>query len=280
LKTYQRIFPLLFKTKNEIPDGLERHIRYPDDLTTVQARMYGVYHMKDPQVFYNKEDQWDLARELYIDHPQEVIPYYVIIRLPGLEKEEFINMIPFTPRGKSNMIAWMCVRIDGENYGKFLVYKLPKGEIILGPEQIEARIDQDKEISAQLTLWNQMGSKVIRGNLLIIPVADTLFFVEPLYLQATNAKMPELKQVIVAAGDKLAWGETLDIALARVFIGRIAELPTGIPEGVRTQAEITKSARDNYQSYLRLMGEAKPKEAGQALEMLGRDLKDLEALGR
>lgn len=157
-------------------------------------------------------------------------PYYTVLKLPGEQKEEFVNMIPFTPTaGKRNMIAWLVTRCDEPHYGELLVYTLPKGEIVDGPEMIEARIDSDTEISQKLTLWNQQGSMVIRGNLLVIPIENSLFYVEPLYLQAQNSKMPELKQVIVAAGDRLAWGETFEAALEKVFVGQIAALPPQNP---------------------------------------------------
>jgi uncharacterized membrane protein (UPF0182 family) len=228
---YSKAFQGLFKSKKEVPDGLANHVRYPDELTNIQAFMYATYHMSDPQVFYNQEDRWELPYEIYYHHERKIMtPYYTVLKLPGEEKEEFVNMIPFTPTaGKRNMIAWLVARCDEPHYGELLVYTLPKGEIVDGPEMVEARIDSDTEISQKLTLWNQQGSMVIRGNLLVIPIENSLFYVEPLYLQAQNSKMPELKQVIVAAGDRLAWGETFEAALEKVFVGQVAALPPQNP---------------------------------------------------
>jgi len=208
LRTYRKIFPALFKDYAEMPSSLQVHIRYPHLLFYFQALMYQKYHMTDPRVFYNREDEWELPTEEYADKTRRMTPYYIIMRLPGEEREEFLLMVPFTPRGtkenpRNNMIAWLCARCDGENYGHLLVFRFPKQELVYGPMQIEARINQDPYISEQLTLWQQEGSRVIRGNLLVIPIKNSLLYVEPLYLTAERSALPELKRVIVAYGQKV-----------------------------------------------------------------------------
>jgi len=218
----------MFRPISEMPAGLQRHIRYPEDMFMVQAAKYLVYHMEDPEVFYNKEDKWSLPTELFGQKEQQMEPYYTIVKLPGEAKPEYVQILPFTPHKKINMIAWMAGRSDGENYGKLLLYEFPKQELVYGPKQVEARIDQDSYISQQLTLWNQKGSSVIRGNLLVIPVKDSLLYVEPLYLQAEQSKMPELRRVIVAHGDKIVMEPNLNAALQKIFgkdVSRAAETP-------------------------------------------------------
>lgn len=215
--TYMKIFPGMFRPLSEMPAGLRVHIRYPEDLFMVQAVKYLVYHMEDPEVFYNKEDKWSLPTEMFGQKEQQMEPYYTIVKLPGEKAPEFIQILPFTPHKKINMISWLAGRSDGENYGKLLLYEFPKQELVYGPRQVEARIDQDSFISQQLTLWNQKGSQVIRGNLLVIPVKDALLYVEPLYLQAEQSKMPELRRVIVAHGERIVMEPTLDEALQKIF---------------------------------------------------------------
>ncbi|MFZ5634166.1 MAG: UPF0182 family protein [Bacillota bacterium] len=217
IKTYQKIFPGMFRPLPEMPAGLRSHIRYPEDMFMVQAGKYMVYHMEDPEVFYNKEDKWSLPTELFGAKEQQMEPYYTIVKLPGEKQPEFIQIMPFTPHKKINMISWLAGRSDGGNYGKLLLYEFPKQELVYGPAQVEARINQDSYISQQLTLWNQRGSSVIRGNLLVIPVKDSLLYVEPLYLQSEQSKMPELRRVIVAHGDKIVMEPTLEQSLQKIF---------------------------------------------------------------
>lgn len=262
IQVYMKIFPDLFYSSNQMQPDFIPHLRYPEDYLGIQARVYRTYHMTDSQVFYNKEDLWEIATETYINDVRWVLPYYVIIRLPGESQEEFLQMIPFTPTLKNNMIGWMAGRCDGENYGKLLAYIFPKDKLIYGPMQIEARIDQDREISAQLTLWGQLGSRVIRGNLLVIPIDDALLYVEPLYLQAEQARMPELKQIIVAHGDKLAWGKTFDEALQRIFYERAEATAPFSP------LELLQKARSHFQNYQRLTGQGKFKEAAEEFDAL------------
>ncbi len=219
IQCYARIFPDLFRPKSEMPASLRSHVRYPVDLFKIQSSLYNTYHMASPQVFYNREDVWEPATEIYgvSERPQVMDPYYVIVRLPDADREEFVLMLPATPAQKANMIAWLLARCDGPNYGRLMVYKLPKEKLIYGPMLIERRIDQDTEVSKEITLWSQRGSDVIRGNLLVIPIENSFIYVEPLYLRATQAGMPELKRVLVVHGEKLAMGETLDEALEKVF---------------------------------------------------------------
>jgi uncharacterized membrane protein (UPF0182 family) len=217
IRTIARIFPALLESLDAMPADLRAHVRYPEGLFRVQAAMYAVYHMRDTQVFYNKEDLWSIPLGHGPNRPME--PYYLIMRLPGEPKEEFVLLIPFNPSKKDNLSAWLAARSDPPHYGKLVVYNFPKKKLIYGPRQIEARIDQDSVISQHLTLWNQRGSQVIRGNLLVIPIERSLVYVEPLYIAAEKGQLPELKRVIVGFGDRIAMDETLEGALARVFGG-------------------------------------------------------------
>ena len=220
IRTYENIFPGFFKEFAEMPESLKSHVRYPQGLFQVQADLYATYHMKDPRVFYNREDAWVIPDEIYRGSRQQMEPYYVIMDLPGEESEEFILMLPFTPRNKENMIGWMAARSDGAAYGSLVVYQFSKQELTYGPMQIEARIDQDTEISQDITLWSQSGSSVLRGNTLVIPIDDSIIYVEPLYLEATEkGTLPQLSRVIVAYGDRLTMQDTLGEALAVIFGG-------------------------------------------------------------
>jgi uncharacterized membrane protein (UPF0182 family) len=217
IQAYAKFYTNLFKPLSDMPSDLLRHIRYPKDLFSVQSLMYRTYHMTDPQVFYNREDLWEIPSETYEQSEQVMQPYHMVSRLPGDQKESFLLMLPFTPTNKNNMIAWMSAKCDPESYGEIKVYKFPKERTIYGPMQIESRIDQDTTISQKLTLWGQMGSRVIRGNLMVIPIKDALVYVEPIYLQATQSKFPELKRVIFSYGDQVVMANTLDDAIDTVF---------------------------------------------------------------
>lgn len=222
VRVYKKIFPDMFKSIDEMPPSIKTHLRYPQDLFDIQANIYQQYHMTESQIFYNKEDLWAVANEKYEGKVQPMESFYGIMKLPGEKKEEFLMLVPFTPNKRDNMIAWLSVRSDGANYGKLLVYKFPKKELIFGPMQVSARIDQDPDISAELTLWNQQGSRVSRGNLIVIPIENSLLYVQPLYLQATEGQMPELKKVIVAFGNKIKMENSLDEALTKIFGGKVA----------------------------------------------------------
>jgi uncharacterized protein len=224
--TYQRIFPTLFQPMDSMPASLRGHIRYPEDLFIIQARVYGTYHMKDPEVFYNKEDLWNFPRETHKGQTGVMQPYYTIMRLPGEPREEFILMLPMVPNNRDNMIAWLAARCDGPNYGKVIEFTFSKEKLIYGPAQIEARIDQDTTISQQLSLWNQAGSRVIRGNLLAIPIDDTLLYVEPLYLSAESRQLPELKRLIASTGDRVVMAQDVDSLLAALVTPETRKPPT------------------------------------------------------
>ncbi len=217
LATYRKIFPGLFQSKDTIPPEIQAHFRYPQDLFKIQARMYLSYHMEDPQVFYNREDDWRFATELYDGQQQQVEPDYLIMKLPGETEEEFALILPFTPVNRDNMIAWMAARSDGNNYGKLSLYEFPKQELVYGPFQIEARIDQNPEIAEQITLWSQRGSRVIRGDILVIPIDGSLLYVAPLYLRAAQGELPELTRIIVAYDKQIVMTPTLEQSLAAVF---------------------------------------------------------------
>jgi hypothetical protein len=232
IRAYGRAFPGLFKPLAEMPAALLAHIRYPEDLFRAQTRQYLKYHMLDVQVFYNEEDLWAIPLVLFEGAEQPIEPYYVILKLPGEENTEFLLIEPYTPAGRNNMIAWLAARNDPEHYGELVVYQLPKQELTFGPLQIEARIDQDPQISAQFSLWGQRGSRVIRGNLLVIPMNSSFLYVEPVYLLAETSELPELQRVIVASGNQIAMRETLDEAL----LALITEAPSvveleGVPPG-------------------------------------------------
>ncbi len=226
IKSYAAIFPRLFTPMDQMPDWVRAHLRYPEDIFRIQARLYQTYHMRDVNVFYNKEDLWQVPNETFAGGAQPVEPYYVILKLPGEAKSEFALIQPFTPNNKDNLIAWLAARSDGESYGQLVTYRFPKQELIFGPLQIEGRIDQNPEISSQITLWDQGGSEVIRGNLLVLPIDNALLYVEPLYLRAETGQIPELKRVILASGDRIVMEETLAEALVALFEGGADELLT------------------------------------------------------
>lgn len=225
VRTYAAIFPKLFKPLAEMPADLQAHIRYPMDLFSTQVAVYNTYHMTDPTVFYNKEDQYEFAAQQKAETAEPLAPYYVIMRLPGSDRDEFLSIMPLTPIKKKNMVAWAAARSEMAGYGEIVVYRVPKAETVYGPELIESFINQDPEISQALTLWGQKGSSVIRGNLLVLPVEKSLLYIQPLYLQSTGAAVPQLKRVIVSTfsdrGPVMA--ETLEAALGRLFQGS----PTG-----------------------------------------------------
>jgi len=315
VKTYSAIFPDLFKPFNEMPADLKKHIRYPKDLFKIQVGTYTKYHMEDVQVFYNQEDLWQIPDELYGDSRQEMEPYYIIMKLPEEEKEEFLLMLPFTPSRKDNMIGWLAARSDLPDYGNLLVYKLPKEKLVYGPMQIEARVDQQTEISRELSLWGQRGSRVIRGNLLAIPLGDTFIYVEPVYLEAKQeeselpstgspqprgfarprrrgvpvssqedrsraAALPELKRVIVAFGNRLVMRENLDRALSGVLGEQV--LPEqlaspSIPE-TRDISNLGASALEHYNKAKEYIRQGNWAEYGRELESLEKILKEISSI--
>ncbi len=262
IKTYQTIFPELFISIEQMPESLRIHLRYPEDMFKVQASVYQSYHMRDARVFYNQEDLWAVPREIYAGKAQPMEPYYIIMRLPDEEKEEFLLMLPFTPVNKNNTIGWLAARSDGENYGKLLAYFFPKERLVYGPSQIEDRIQQDTIITEQFALWGRGGSRVIRGNLLLIPLGESILYVEPVFLQAEAGGLPQLKRVIVAAGEEIKMETTLEASIAAIFgteapaIEPAAELPTPVEaEPIATDiASLIEAAQRHYdqaQQYLK-----------------------------
>ncbi len=283
--TWKNIFPELFKDLSEMPEDLRSHIRYPSDLFTIQAFIYATYHMKTPQVFYNKEDQWEIPE---IDNKM-MEPYYTIMKLPGNTKEEYILMLPFTPRGKSNLSAWMVAQSDGENYGQLVTYTFPKQKLIYGPNQIVARINQDAEVSRQISLWDQRGSKVIQGTMLVIPIEESLIYVRPLYLKADAGKIPELKRVIVGYEDRIAMESTLEKALAKIFGENALEsLPSSMTAEKDAVQLVDASPKppeniilkqSDYQTIKNLFGRAMKRQE-EMNKKLSDYNEDMEALGR
>jgi len=231
LKTYMKVFPGVFKDITTLSPNLVSHLRYPESLFTIQSNMLKTFHMTNASVFYNKEDSWAIAKELFNKEPQNVAPYYTIMKIPGEDKPEYVLMLPFTPassetNSRNNMVAWMAARMDGEHYGEIMLYKLPKNIEVDGPLQIESRIDQDPIISGQLTLWDQRGSSVIRGNLLALPIGGNFLYVEPIYLQSDKeGSIPEMKRVVLAYQDHLVMTDNLGTALTQLF-GEEAPQPT------------------------------------------------------
>jgi uncharacterized protein len=217
IQTWRKIFPHLFKSLAEMPKTLRSHIRYPEDLFTTQGERLLTYHMTDPQVFYNREDQWEIPLEIYGTEQQPVSPYYLIMKLPDADKEEFILLHPYTPSSRQNLIAWLAARSDDTEYGKLLLYQFPKQRLVYGPNQIEALINQDPDISQQISLWNRDGSKVLQGHLLVIPIEQSLLYVEPLYLVAEQNSVPTIARVIVAYQNKIVMEPTLKEALEKLF---------------------------------------------------------------
>ncbi len=298
IAAYRRIFPTLFKDASTMPAGLRKHVRYPEMLLKLQAEVYGLYHMTDPEAFYNREDLWTVATEVGLGEggqqtTQAMQPNFVLMKLPGETGEEFVEILPFTPANRNNLIGWIAGRSDGAQYGTSVVYNFPKTKLVDGPLQIEARIDQNAQLSGQLTLWNQQGSHVRRGALLVIPIGRALLYAEPIYLQAERSPMPELRLVVLALQDRLAYGPTFESALASLFGGAVSSLTAtstsaalGSPEPGRGApastplpaadlgALIAEAARD-LADYQRLTAEGKLGEAGQKLEELKRVLDKL-----
>jgi len=284
IRVYSRAFPGLFEPLDAMPADLRAHIRYPQDLLGIQARMYAAFHMRDPQVFYNKEDLWTIPVRKGDGRGEiEMEPYYTIMRLPGeTTKEEFVLLLPFTPVRRDNMIAWLAARSDPPHYGKLTLYEFPKGKLVFGPRQIEARIDQDADISQQITLWSQAGSKVLRGSLLAIPIEGSLVYVQPLYLAAEQGRLPELKRVIAAFGNRIAMEDTLEASLGRIFGGRAPGPPMpGAPVAVAPSrgpapAGLAARALDHFSRAREAFGRGNWSEFATQLQQLEDALKRLQ----
>ncbi|MFU0782296.1 MAG: putative membrane protein, UPF0182 family [Thermoanaerobacterium thermosaccharolyticum] len=277
IKVYERIFPALFKSIDKMPEGLKAHIRYPQYLFDIQANVYRNYHMSDPQVFYNKEDSWDIAKEKFTGKIEPEESQYVVMKLPGEKSEEYVLMIPYTPATKDNMVAWLAARMDGNNYGKLVVYKFPKSSVIYGPMQVENMIDQDPNISKEMSLWDQKGSSIIRGNLLTLPIDDSMLYVEPIYIQSSNENaIPEVKRVILAYKDKIVMEDTLSNALNKLFNLEAPTQPV-VPQTQtsQTQQELIKKANDIYNNAMNASKNGDWTNFGKNLDELGSVLNDL-----
>jgi uncharacterized membrane protein (UPF0182 family) len=256
-----------------MPADLKRHIRYPLNIFDIQSRVYSTYHMEDPQSFYNREDQWEIPA-LGAEGKEVMESYYTIMKLPGEKKEEFILMLPFNPKKKDNLAAWMVARSDGDEYGKMIVYRFPKDRLVYGPKQIVARINQDTDISRQISLWDQRGSQVIQGNLLVIPIENSLIYVQPLYLRAESGKIPELKRVVVAYENRIAMEETLDAALSRIF-GEVrvsdeaAPAPVARTAAAPEQKGLAAQARAHFDRAMKAQREGNWALYGEEIRKLG-----------
>ncbi|MBI1982247.1 MAG: UPF0182 family protein [Candidatus Levybacteria bacterium] len=287
IKTYAKIFPKTFLPLSDLPKSLTAHLRYPEDIFTLQTAIYTVYHMDDPQIFYNKEDQWEIpaissgSEEQIGDSAGAMAPRHLIMKLPGEKIEEYILMLPFTPRAKDNLSAWMVARNDGEQYGKLVVYRFPKDKLVFGPKQIIGRISQDAQISQQISLWDQGGSQVIQGPLLVIPIEESLVYVRPLYLKAATGKIPELKRVIVAYENKIAMEETLEVGLAKIFgtaegqVKLSGEIPAVVAPIDTTKEGLLQQATQAYQSAINAQREGDWGRYGEEIKKLGEILNKL-----
>jgi uncharacterized membrane protein (UPF0182 family) len=299
IAAYRGIFPSLFKDASAMPPAMSKHVRYPELLINLQASVYGLYHMTNPEVFYNREDLWTVATESGTDQngqqtTQPMEPNFVLMKLPGETGVEFVNILPFTPANRNNLIGWIAGRSDGANYGTALVYNFPKTRLIDGPVQVESRIDQNAQLSGQLTLWNQQGSHVRRGSLLVIPIGKALLYAEPIYLQAERSPMPELRLVVLALQDRLAYGPTFESAMTGLFGGGVSstsavaalaepaprQVSVGAPQPAADLKGLIAAAAKDFSDYERLTAAGKLGEAGQKLEELKRKLEELTSRQR
>jgi uncharacterized membrane protein (UPF0182 family) len=299
LAAYRGIFPTLFKSASTMPAALRRHVRYPELLLKLQAVVYGLYHMTDPAVFYNREDLWSVATEVGMGDQREqtaqmMEPNFVLMKLPGEDTTEFVEILPFTPANRNNLIGWIAGRSDGPHYGTAVVYDFPKTRLVDGPLQIEARIDQNAQLSGQLSLWNQQGSHVRRGSLIVIPVGRALLYAEAIYLQAERSPMPELRIVVLALQDRLAYGPTFEAAMTGLFgsgapapaatagapspatAGRATPASIEAPSAPADRSELIAGAARDLADYQRLTADGKLGEAGQRLESLKQKLEQLQ----
>jgi uncharacterized membrane protein (UPF0182 family) len=282
IQAYRNLFPTLFHPASEMPADLRAHARYPETLFRTQAEIYRTYHMLDPQAFYNKEDVWDIASFTQNGQREPMSPTYVVASLPNQDRPEFMLILPFTPRTKENLIGLMVGQCDGENLGELVVLQLSKQELIRGPMQVNAVIDQDQNISKDLTLWNQQGSQVLRGQILVLPVNNTFLYVEPIYIQATQARMPQLKKVALAIGDRLIYTDTYDQALAELAGGarpaveaaqKTGKATAGAPAAPPGGDQRLESIRRHLQRYKDFAGQGRWADAGKELDAIESELK-------
>jgi uncharacterized protein len=295
IAAWQKVFPGMFKKEAEMPSWMRKHVRYPELMLSLQAEIFGLYHMTNPEVFYNREDLWTVATQTGMadggeQTSQAMVPNFVLMNLPGEDGLEFVEILPFTPANRNNLIGWIAARSDGDHYGNAVVYNFPKTRLVDGPQQIEARIDQNAQLSGQLTLWNQQGSHVRRGSLLVIPCGKALLYAEPIYLQAQRSPMPELRLVVLALQDRLAYAPTFEGALASLFGSSSSTLSAmeapqqtaPVAGGAAQPAEdlsslITQAGRD-FSDYQRLTASGRLAEAGQKLDDLKRVLDKLNTI--
>jgi uncharacterized membrane protein (UPF0182 family) len=289
IQTYARVFPGILHPLAEMPEGLRAHTRYPEDIFRIQSAVYATYHMSSAQIFYNKEDQWAVAAVPDSGGKEQAMaPYYTVMQLPDGKNEEFILMLPFTPQSKDNLASWMVARADGENYGQLVVYRFPKQKLVFGPKQIVARINQDPEISRQVSLWNQRGSTVIYGQLMVIPIKESLLYVQPLYLRAESGKIPELRRVIVAMDNRIAMEESLDASLSKIFgtlapkpaEGQPAPKPAETPAdatGASASPDLAAEARGHYERAIEAQRQGDWARYGEEIKKLGEVLERMGA---
>jgi hypothetical protein len=313
IQAYRATFPALYKDASQMPADLRAHVRYPETLIKTQGEVFGLYHTTNASVFFQREDVWSMARQISVNkdkqqEAQSLEPYFVLMQLPGEDvQNEFVEIVPFTPNNRNNMIGWMAGRSDGAAYGSLLVYNFPRSRLVDGPLQIEARIDQDPQLSGQFSLWNQQGSRVRRGNLLVIPIGRSLLYVEPIYLQAERSPMPELRLVVLATQERLVFGSNFQEAMTKLFGDAVQPeatpksgdqpqtgeqpkpeqpqpKPSASPQAGQTQPQalpantqqlIDRAAAD-LTDYQRLTAEGRLGEAGQKLESLKRTLEELK----
>jgi uncharacterized membrane protein (UPF0182 family) len=290
--TLANVFPGLLKPLSDMPKDLRTRLRYPQGIFSLQTAMFATFHMTNPSTFYNREDQWEIPSLDLGGEARQMAPYYTIMKLPGEAGPEFIQMLPYTPRQKDNLAAWMVARSDGENYGQLMVFQLPKQTVIFGPRQIAARINQDQVIAPQITLWNQQGSEVIQGTLLVIPIEESLLYIRPLYLRAAGGRIPELKRVVVAYQNRIVMEETLDAALARLFptdapqraaarSGAAAGAAPGVraiePAVVPAIADLVKQAQAHYQRAMQAQRDGNWALYGEEIKRLGEVLERITA---
>jgi uncharacterized membrane protein (UPF0182 family) len=291
VRTYSKIFPGLLKPFASMPADMRTHMRYPTDLFSVQSALYATYHMDSPETFYHREDQWQVPAVGEQRDATNRFMRHIVMKLPEETRAEFIYMAPFTPRGKDNLASWMVARNDGENYGKLRVYSFPKQSLVFGPRQIMARINQDTEISQQLTLWDRTGSEVIRGELLVIPIEEALIYVQPIYLRSEGGRIPELKRVVVAYQNRVVMRETLEAGLETLFgsgaapapevpadttgAAVAAATPDATPSAPRPNQSLITAARQHYDRAIAAQRAGDWATYGREIQLLGQVLRQL-----
>jgi uncharacterized membrane protein (UPF0182 family) len=287
--TLQRIFPTLFRPMADMPEDMRTRLRYPEGIFSLQAAMYATYHMTNPEVFYNKEDLWEVPRIDAQSQSQVMQPYYAMMKLPGEAAPEYIQMLPFTPSLKDNLASWMVARSDGTHYGRMLVFQFPKQKVVFGPRQIVARINQDQAIAPQITLWNQQGSEVLQGTLHVIPIEESLLYIRPLYLRSAGGRIPELRRVIVAYQNQIVMEPTLDAALDRLFPRGGGPTPAAeepahtvdasgadtVPAAPRLVPGASKRALEHYERALEAQRQGNWALYGEEIRRLGQALEEI-----